>query len=105
MENSTPNPSELYPVIAGSNKNKTIIAVYGDMVVKVNHEKSEIDVINAKPSKSLIIDFEIVFGPCQVQTVDCLGTNVDSEKMEIGKGVSKFFVPPSGMVSLKKNLP
>ncbi len=97
------NPGGLYPILRSFSETKEIIAVYTDEVVSNSQAGlSEIDILNAKGSTSLIVDFDSDFGKCKIQILDCMGTIRNEYSENLKKGLQKIVVPPSGMVSIVK---
>ena len=98
------NPGALYPVLRSSKVNKEIISVYNDQVVKIsNTELTKIDIVNAKGSTEIIIDFEFDFGKTSIILYDCLGIIQEELSKDIKSGVLKIIAPPSGLIQLKKD--
>ncbi len=97
------NPGGLYPVLRSFSETKEIVAAYADEVISVNQNGlSEIDILNAKGSTSIIVDFEYNFGTSNIQILDCVGSikNEYSDNLKIG--IQKIAVPPSGLVKIKR---
>ncbi|RLC26115.1 MAG: alpha-galactosidase [Deltaproteobacteria bacterium] len=98
------NPEALYPELRSGKNNKEIIAVYNDQVVKMaNSEIGEFDIVNAKSTTEIMIDFEYNFGKTNIFVYDCLGILHNEERINVQKGVIKVVVPPSGLVKFKRN--
>lgn len=97
------NPGALYPVLRSSSNKKEIIAVYTDQVIEINKTKlSEIDIVNAKGSTSVILDFEQDFGKSKVQILNCLGKLTQESSQNFKAGPTKLLVPPSGLIKIRK---
>jgi alpha-galactosidase len=95
------NPGALYPILRSVTEKKEIIVVYNDEVVDlIKAWLSEVDIINAKRSTSVIVDFENDFGNCKIQVLDCMGARKYELSKNLKKGLEKFVVPPSGMVRI-----
>ena len=98
------NPGALYPVLKSSKINKEIIAVYDDQILKIgNPELTEIDVVNAKGSTEIILDFDFDFGKTKILIYDCLGIVQEEHTINIQAGMIKIIAPLSGLIQLKKN--
>jgi len=97
-------PGLLYPVLRSSRDKKEIIGLYTDQVVTLIHsELSEIDIVNAKKSTSVILDFEDSFGSAEIQILDCLGKTVYEYNQNLKAGPTEFVVPPSGLINIVLN--
>jgi len=98
------NPGALYPVLRSGKNNKEIIAVYNDQVIKIsNNDLAEVDVVNAKGSTDIIMDFENDFGKANILIYDCLGVKQDELNKNISKGLLRIMVPPSGLIKIEKD--
>ncbi|MEZ5198625.1 MAG: alpha-galactosidase [Bacteroidales bacterium] len=96
-------PGSLYPVLRSSLNNKEIIALYSEQVVTIrNPDLTEIDIVNAKGSTSVILDFEIDFGKAEVQIIDCMGLLVQEFSQNFTAKTAKILVPPSGILKIRK---
>jgi len=97
------NPGALFPVLRSFTNDKEIISLYNDQVIKISKTGlSEIDVINAKGSTDIILDFKYDFGKTSILVYDCLGIVQDEDIEYIQAGVMKIICPPSGLIKLKK---
>lgn len=97
------NPGALYPVLRSSTSHKEIIALYNDQVVKmVNSETGFFDIVNAKSSTEIIIDFENDYGKTNISIYDCQGILQNKESINIEQGLIKILVPPSGLIQFKR---
>jgi len=94
-------PSELYPVIKAKTDTKLIVGLYSDHVVTIDYSiPIEIDIINAKQSEVVIIDLLNDLGKRHVMVFDCTGNIVEEKTITLKKGVQKFMVPRSGLISI-----
>jgi len=97
------NPSANYPMITSSTPEKTIVGLYNDMVVGLkNASYKRIDVVNGKTSPSVVLDLDGNLGRVATTTYDCLGRLQGKKSMTLGKGVHKFNVPASGLLTIEK---
>jgi alpha-galactosidase len=98
------NPAALYPLITAHDGDKIIAAVYNDIVFRVEQKGlNAVDIVNARGGTEVIAQWMHDFGPARVIVYDCLGHIQDEYDMDINKGLRKFAVPPSGLVSIKQN--
>jgi alpha-galactosidase len=97
-------PAALYPLIAAHDSVKMIAAVYNDMVLQVNGSGLKaLDVINAKGSTTVYVDWKQAFGKASILVFDCIGNLQDEYEATINKEVRKFAVPPSGLMAIKQH--
>jgi len=97
------NPSALYPILRSYLNNKEIVGQYSEEVISIDNTKiEEIDIMNAKGSTSIVVDFEFDYGNANIQVLDCMGTIEYEYSQNLKKGIQKIVVPPSGLVQIKK---
>ncbi len=95
-------PLESYPQLTGKGKNKTIIALYLDLVIVLKDDLPlALDIVNAKTSDSIILDVEKLDGKYTYQTFNCLGKQVQKGELQLAAGLIKLNIPPSGLIQLK----
>jgi hypothetical protein len=63
----------------------------------------QIDVVNAKPGTSVVLNFEKAFGPAKVRIRDCLGKQISEQSHVLGAGAQAWSVPPSGLLEIRKD--
>jgi hypothetical protein len=90
-----------YPWVRGRAGEKQIVALYSDSVVPVGGPggKASIDVVNAKHSTGVVLDFERDLGEYGYEVKDCQGQGVKSGGVKLTKGLVDIAVPVSGLVS------
>jgi len=97
------NPAALYPVILAYDDEKMIAAVYNDYFLKVEEPGLKaIDIVNAKGSTEIVVEWTYDYGRAIINVFDCSGQEKDMYEVRISEGVSKFAVPPSGLLSIKQ---
>jgi alpha-galactosidase len=95
------NPGAVYPLLQSKTEEKTIAVLYNDIVVKIEPEsRSRWDVVNAKSSEAVVLDVAAPIGKVTVSVYDCLGEQIYQNKNHLKRGVFKFVVPPSGLLSI-----
>jgi alpha-galactosidase len=111
-------PAALYPIIKARGDGKTIVGLYEDMVVpvggappatgastaggtSVRASADVIDVINAKPGTTVVLQVENDLGSRQVSTYDVTGNLIDQSTRRITAGVHAFGVPASGLLRIE----
>ncbi len=98
------NPSAIYPMILARTKNKTIAALYNDVYISLDGRGCDnLDIVNAKSSEHVILDLTCDLGKVNTDTYDCSGNLVRKRTLTLKKGVYKFMVPASGLLTLEKN--
>ncbi len=93
-------PSENYPLIIASSKEKQIISVHVDFVIELSSEMTYIDIINAKTSENVILNVINDLKTYQVSIYNCLGNQVQDKVKILNKGLISFKIPISGMITL-----
>ena len=95
------HPYANYPIIRGRTAEKTIIAVYNDVVIPLGEEDTgTIDIVNGKMSTDIILNLNQSLGKRQVEIYDCSGYLKKAQKLKLKSGVIKFRVPPSGLLTI-----
>jgi alpha-galactosidase len=99
-----PSPTSNYPLLAGHAGDKQIVAVYDDVVVRLDRRRptGKIDVVNARPGRQVVLGVEDDLGDYRFTVLDCRGRTVTSGRTRLAKGVATFDVPPSGMLALER---
>ncbi len=96
------NPGANYPVLTAIGNQHQITTVYEDIVVKVDAATKQLDIINAKTTKS--VTFQLKKGYKGTLTIlDCIGAQVFEKEITLNKGTYTLQVPQSGMLVLKAN--
>jgi alpha-galactosidase len=97
------NPGAVYPMILARTKNKIIAALYNDVYISLDGRGCEsIDIVNAKSSEYVILDLTSAMGSVNTETYDCSGNLVKKRTWSLKKGVYKFMVPASGLLTIVK---
>jgi alpha-galactosidase len=97
------SPASNYPLVLARSSDKLIAALYQDMVVSPGSKlPKQLDLVNAKPSRSVVVTFEEAFGPATVRIMDCLGKKISEQSQVLGIGVQAWDVPPSGLLEIRK---
>lgn len=95
------SPVQNYPMVISRSPEKLIAAVYQNIVIAPGaNPPGQIDVVNAKPGKSVVINFQEVYGRATVITRDCRGKKVSEATSDILPGAHAFDVPPSGLLEI-----
>ena len=98
------SPAANYPLVLARSPDKLVAALYQDMVVTTGPQMPlQIDVVNAKPGTSVVLNFEKAFGPAKVRIRDCLGKQISEQSHVLGAGAQAWSVPPSGLLEIRKD--
>jgi alpha-galactosidase len=95
-------PQANYPMVSARNDNKQIIALYADMVARVSDPPRQIDLVNAKHSRGLVLAANREIGTFDFEVRDCLGRRVAQGTIRLGRTPREIDVPVSGLISLVK---
>jgi alpha-galactosidase len=97
------NPGAVYPMILARTKNKTIAALYNDVLISLDAKECDnLDIVNAKSSEYVVLDLTCDLGKVNTDTYDCSGNLVKKRTRTLKKGVYKFMVPASGLLTIVK---
>jgi alpha-galactosidase len=97
------NPGAVYPKIVARTKDKSIVALYNDVNVSLDgRECTHIDIVNAKSSESVILDLICDMGNVSIESYSCMGDLTKKQTKSLKKGVYKFSVPASGLLTIRK---
>jgi alpha-galactosidase len=97
------NPGAVYPKIMARTNNKTIAALYNDVNISLDGRGCEnLDIVNAKSSEYVILDLTSDMGNVNKESYDCSGNLVNKRTLNLKKGVYKFIVPASGLLTLTR---
>ncbi|WP_271769742.1 glycoside hydrolase family 36 protein [Aquimarina algiphila] len=93
-------PSENYPLIKASSKEKQIITVHANLIIEISGEHNMIDIINAKTSEDIILQHIHDHITYDAKIFDCLGNLIGNATNTFKKGMASIKVPISGMITL-----
>lgn len=97
------SPASVYPVLVSHLDGKAIAGVYSDAVVLLPDQAFEaVDLINAKASRTLILELTRPMGGVDVRVFDVEGTLTDQHRRTLGANLHMFEAPPSGRVEIRK---
>lgn len=91
------NPGANYPILTSVKDNHQITTVYEDIVVTVEQEITKLNIINAKGSTEVVVDFKSS-KTGRITIYDCSGNICLEKEMNFAKGVIKLELPVSGMM-------
>ncbi len=94
------NPLANYTKLQALKDDKLILAMYEDVKHSFNEKVNHMDVINAKLSESVCIDFTTPMH-ISIKSFDCQGNLILDTKEDVD-GIKLFQVPPSGFLFLNK---
>ncbi len=95
-------PLASYPLIEAVTDEKRIVAMYGDMVVRVpaDHGRRPLDVVNATPLSRIVLEVEGGVGRFDYRVMDTMGRETDAGTVDLAPGVYRFTVPRSGLLEM-----
>jgi alpha-galactosidase len=97
------DPAANYPVVRARTKEKEIVGVYGDVVVRLDaNTPAQIDLVNGKRSASLVVSAAGDLGAYRYLVRDCQGREVKAGRLVLAKGAHTIDVPASGLVELSR---
>ncbi len=96
-------PMSNYPTLSVRNDHKLIIGVYDDIIVRLKESRPQLDLINGKLSKTLIIDNEGHTMGYDYDVHNCVGELIDKGELVIKPGINQLACPANGIMTLKKN--
>ena len=96
-------PLANYPLIEAVTDEKRIVAVYGDMVVRVpeDHGSRALDVVNAGHLGRIVLEVGSRMGSFDYRVLDTRGREIGTGTVELAPGVYRFMVPRSGLLEMK----
>lgn len=96
-------PAALYPIVRAEGIDKTIVGLYEDLVVSLEGTATEeFDVINAKPSPTVVLRLPTGLGERTVSTYTTTGEVLQRDRYVLTAGVHEFTVPPSGLLRIER---
>ncbi|NHF60592.1 alpha-galactosidase [Flavobacteriaceae bacterium TP-CH-4] len=96
-------PLANYPIQKVAKGAYTIIGVYDEYVVTLEHVDIHLHLLNAQIADRLTVHCVTDFGSYLGVVYDCQGTVVSEGLYSLSKGLVQIWVPPCGMVQLRKN--
>ncbi len=96
------HPESLYPVVAASDADTRIMAVYQDVVVTAGDVPPRVIVVNATPGDRLVLETSVAWGHCRIDVQDCCGNLVRSEEQKIGAGLQRIAIPSAGLATFTR---
>ena len=95
------NPLANYPVLKSEKNKHAIMGIYDDVIAEFNGEQ-QIDILNAKTSKNIVLRNIGKEGEYHLSTFDCEGNMKTDGKVKLPKGLIDLEVPEAGMMSIRK---
>lgn len=96
------NPGANYPSLSAVSEAKQITALYETQAAKQTAgEVTAFDVINATGEESLFVDLSQPWENCTITLVDATGKEIDQRIETLDRGIHRFQVPRSGMLTLR----
>lgn len=95
------NPGANYPILTAINDYHQITTTYEDIVIPISSNITKIDIINAKNTTLIVVNFDSPFSGT-VTVKDCTGNLIAEQSMKFDKGINHIEVPCSGIAILEK---
>jgi len=95
------NPLANYPILKSEKNNHAIVGIYDDVIAEFNGEQ-QLDILNAKISKNIVLRNKGNGGEYHLTTFDCEGNMKTDGKVKIPSGLIDLEVPEAGMMSIRK---
>jgi alpha-galactosidase len=95
-------PLANYPMVSARNREKQIVALYADMMARVTDPPRQIDIVNAKHSRDVVLAADRDAGTFSFEVRDCLGRSVAKGTIRLGPTPREIDVPVSGLISLTR---
>ncbi len=96
-------PLANYPIQTVNNTEKIAIGIHEDHVVQLNESFKDIDILNAKLSKSVIIKINTNLGNYNCSIFNCKGEMLDKKEIVLNLGIVEINIPACGLAQLTKN--
>ncbi len=96
-------PLANYPLKKVTKNDHTIFGLYEECVITLNEKSSQIHILNAQLSDSLVVDCSNDFGVYSIIVKDCRGKVISEDTITLNSGIQKLMVPPCGLIQLNQN--
>ncbi|WP_299184597.1 glycoside hydrolase family 36 protein [uncultured Aquimarina sp.] len=94
------NPGANYPILTAVNNNHQITTLYEDIVVRHNESIEQLDIINAKASKKIVLALKKEYN-VKLIINDCTGKTIIEQDTRLPEGIQELEVPESGIIKIK----
>ncbi len=96
-------PLANYPILKAETDIHSIIGVYDNYILDIEMNADRIDIINAKISEEIILNYNTIHSTYSCIVYDCMGTEIDQFSMQMNEAFKYIKVPPCGLVVCSKN--
>ncbi|WP_010179227.1 glycoside hydrolase family 36 protein [Aquimarina agarilytica] len=96
-------PLANYPIIKAATNAHSIIGVYDDYMLDIDMNVDRIDIINAKISEEIVLNYNTIHSAYTCIVYDCMGNEVNQFSMQMNEAFKPIKVPPCGLVVCSKN--
>lgn len=96
-------PLANYPIQTVIKDDKIIIGLHDDHVVQIDDAFGNLDILNAKPSTSIIIKTIKNLGNYNYRIFNCKGEIVEENNLSLNQGLAEINVPACGLAQLTLN--
>lgn len=98
-------PSANYPILKSALDDKIIYGLYNDMVLEIDNTFPQIDVINGKQTRKVVLSLDDDLGLCQIKIYNCRGQMEREYQRQLGRGLHALDLPPAGLAMIEKTTP
>jgi hypothetical protein len=96
-------PASGYPAIVSRKGGRVIAGVYADAVIGLpDGDLEAVDLVNAKATRSLVLELLRPMGRVKVTTFDTRGRVVYEDTRSLAASIHRFEAPPSGRVEIRR---
>ncbi len=96
------HPESLYPHVVARTTEKTIVAIYDDTVADVPaNDAGQSFIINATRGSRVVVRLERSLGERTVESRDCRGNVVASERKRLDRGIHELAIPAAGLGTIR----
>jgi alpha-galactosidase len=97
-------PHMLYPLVIAKTADKMVVAFYAPMPVKLSDEKlpPELFLVNGSYAPEVLVDLAQEYGRVEIQVVDCCGETLETNQLDLSKGMHRLTVAPAAHIHIRK---
>jgi len=97
-------PNLLYPIVIARTDRKMVVAFYADMPVRLNEElPPELFLVNGSYAPEVLVELAQDLGRVEVKAVDCCGSIIGTESLDLVSGMNRLKVPPAAHLHIRRS--
>lgn len=93
-------PDQGYPVVVAEDETRTIAAVYGENVLRLDAPRADLQVVNASRDDGVVLDLRADLGERELTIWNCCGELVSRGRVGLSASVHRLAIPASGLAQL-----